>query len=93
METFALIVLIACALLTLGAIIKLNRKTNKIMATLQERFDAVNNKLKEASDEILAEIAKLKEGGNLTPEQEQSLENIEAKANALADVSPPVTPP
>jgi predicted nucleic acid-binding Zn-ribbon protein len=66
----------------------------KIMPSLQERFDAVNSKLQEAADEILAEITKLREGGTLTPEQEQALQNIETKANALAEISPPVeTPP
>lgn len=66
----------------------------KIMATLQERFDAVNAKLDtgvakltEASAEILAELTKLREGGNLTPEQEASLANIENKANAVADAA------
>ena len=82
----------------------IDRKLNKIMATLQERFDAVNerldtagSKLTEASAEILAELEKLRAGGTLTPEQEASLANIEAKAQAIADtasgfadVSPPV---
>ncbi len=74
----------------LRAIQQLDRKIDKIMATLQERFDAVNSALTEASAEILAEIAKLKEGGNLTPEQEASLEAIETKATAMASISPPV---
>lgn len=88
------------------------------MATLQERFDAVianqaaaadqltttGTKLSEASAEILAELTKLREGGNLTPEQEASLATIEGNAGAisntatalaqtasgLADVSPPL---
>lgn len=61
----------------------------KNMATLEERFNAVNAKLEEAAGEILAEIEKLREG-TLNPEQEAALENIEAKANALADIAPPL---
>ncbi len=54
-----------------------------IMATLQERFDAISGKLDEASAEILAEIQKLRDGGNLTPEQEASLEAIEANGGDI----------
>src|SRR5678815_1201381 len=68
----------------------IDRKLNKIMATLQERFDGLNANLDEAASEILAELTKLREGGNLTPEQETSLANIEAKVATLKDVSPPV---
>jgi hypothetical protein len=61
------------------------------MATLQERFDAVSAKLDEASSELLAEIQNLKDqlaNTQLTPEAEASLEAVETKANALADVVP-----
>lgn len=72
-------------------LVKINKKLRKIMATLQERFDAVNAQLQEASDEILAELTKLREM-TLPPEAEASLAAIEAKANALKDVSPPIEP-
>lgn len=62
------------------------------MATLQERFDTMNANLNEASAEILAELAALRAGGNLTPEQETSLANAEAKIQALKDTSPPIEP-
>ncbi len=68
---------------------RLIRKVDRIMPTLQERFDQVNANLTEASTEILAELANLR-GMNLPPEAEASLEAIEARANALKDVSPPV---
>ncbi len=63
------------------------------MADLQERLDTVNSKLDEASREILAELAKLRAGGTLTPAQETALGNIEAKATALADISAEEAPP
>ncbi len=59
------------------------------MPTLQERFDSVNANLQEAATEILAELTNLR-NLNLPPEAEASLAAIEAKANALKDVSPPV---
>lgn len=89
-----------------GMLGKINWKLEHIMSTLQERFDAINAKLDttsaqltEASGEILAELKKLRDGGDLTPEQEASLAAIESKvgtitdaATALANVSPPVPP-
>lgn len=59
--------------------------------TLQERFDAVDKRLDEASTEILALIQSLKDqlaNGTLTPEAEASLEALETKAAALADIVP-----
>ncbi len=76
-------------MLTLIGVVALYRKVNKLMPNLQERFDAANARLDEASSEILAEIAKLKEG-TLSSEQEAALANIETKIAALAEVSPPV---
>lgn len=67
-----------------------HRKLDKIMSELDDRFNAISTKLDEASGEILAEIEKLKNGGTLTPEQEAALAAIEAKANALADIAPPL---
>lgn len=83
---------------------RINWRLDTIMANLQERFDALEanqnatkDKLNESSGEILAELALLRQGGNLTPEQEASLQRIEANANALAtqaatlaDISPPL---
>ena len=79
-------------LLQLAAIIAVNLQLNKllkIMPNLQERLDTINANLQEASSEILAELENLR-GMNLPPEAEASLAAIEAKANALKDVSPPV---
>ena len=59
------------------------------MPDLQARFDAVNANLQEAATEILAELETLR-NMTLPPEAEASLAAIEAKANALKDVSPPV---
>ena len=59
------------------------------MPSLQQRFDDVNANLQEAATEILAELENLR-GLNLPPEAEASLAAIEAKAQALKDVSPPV---
>lgn len=67
----------------------IKKELRKIMATIQERFDNLNANLDEATTEILAELAKLRQG-ELTPEQEAALTNIEAKVNALKDTSPPV---
>lgn len=74
---------------TLTVAIRTIRKVRLIMPTLQERFDNVNSALQEATDEILAELAKLREL-TLPPEAEASLSAIEAKANALKEVSPPI---
>lgn len=71
-------------------IIQIKKELEKIMPTLQERFDGLNAGLDEASKEILAELGKLREGGTLTPEQEESLARAEAKVAALKDTSPPV---
>ncbi len=60
------------------------------MASLDERFEGINTKLDEGRNEILAELEKLRAGGSLTEAQEASLQAIEAKANAMADVSPPI---
>lgn len=57
------------------------------MATIEERFTAVNDKLAEASTEILALLEELRALG-VTPEAEAVLAQIEAKANALADIVP-----
>ena len=79
-------------LLILAAIIAVNLQLNKllkIMPNLQERLDQINANLTEAADEIIAELTNLR-GLNLPPEAETSLQAIEARANALKDVSPPV---
>lgn len=83
---------------------QLKWRLDHIMATIQERFDAVvelqtqtADKLNEASAEILAELTKLRSGGGFTPEEEASMAKIEANAtalattaNTLADTSPPI---
>lgn len=65
-----------------------NSIQHKLM-TLQERLTALETKLDEGTDEILAELALLREAG-VTPEAEVILARIESKVSALADVSPPV---
>lgn len=72
-------------------IARINWKLDQLKMTLEERFNAVSAKLDEASAEILAEIETLK-SQPLTPEQEAALANIEAKANALADIAPAIPP-
>jgi hypothetical protein len=66
-----------------------NHKLDKIMATLEERFNAISSKLDEASAEILAQIEILK-GESLSTEGEAALEVLEGKANALAEIAPPI---
>lgn len=61
------------------------------MANVTERFNTVIAKLTEASAEILAQIEKLKEE-DLSPEGEVALQTIEAKATAMAEISPPIEP-
>lgn len=85
MTNFLLFLLLIAAL---AVNLQLKRILN-IMPNLQERLDNINTALNEAADEIIAELQRLREG-NLTPEQEQSLANIESRAEALRNVSPPL---
>lgn len=57
------------------------------MPNVQERFQAVSDKLTEATQEILALIEQLRAIG-VTPEAEAILVQIETKANGLADIVP-----
>ncbi len=57
------------------------------MATIEERFAAVNTRLDEASAEIIALIQSLRDLG-VTPAAEAILVQIEGKAAALADIVP-----
>lgn len=66
---------------------KQNERTTQNMATIEERFSAISAKLDEASTEILALIETLR-GQGVSSEAEAILTQIEAKANALADVVP-----
>lgn len=75
----------------LGAILSNQAIIVRLLMTLQERFDAVDKRLDEASTEILALIQSLKDqlaNGTLTPEAEASLEALETKAASLADIVP-----
>lgn len=59
------------------------------MATIDERFDAVEGMLEEASTEIVTLIQELRDQlGTLTPEQEAKLAAIETSAKSLADIVP-----
>lgn len=82
-----LLLLIGLALWNARSLKQLHRKIDKNMATLLERFEAVEAKLEEAATEILALIEQLRSQG-VTPEAEAVLVQIEAKANALADIVP-----
>ncbi len=62
----------------------------KNMATANERLSSIESQLTEASAEILAEIAALKTSETLSAEGLATLERIEAKATALASISPAV---
>ncbi len=78
--------------LLLVAVIAVNiqlKKLLKLMPNLQERLDQINTDLNEAADEIITELTNLR-GMTLPPEAEASLAAIEAKANALKNISPPV---
>lgn len=55
------------------------------MADINERLTAIQTRLTEASEEILALIKKLQDE-QLTDEGRKALDAIEAKANALADI-------
>ncbi len=78
--------------LLLVAVIAVNiqlKEILKLMPNLQERLDQINTDLNEAADEIITELTNLR-GMTLPPEAEASLAAIEAKANALKNISPPV---
>ena len=72
-----------------GQLYILNRKLEIIIMSLETRFTDIENQLTEASTEILRELALLRDSG-VTPEAEVILARIEAKATALAAISPPV---
>lgn len=94
MQTFALIVLAACAVLAVIALHQTNKELKgliTVMANINEIFKGINDRLSEASTEILALIEQLG-SEQLTPEGRESLRQIEEKANALADIVPN-TPP
>lgn len=69
----------------------INRKLDNIMATITERLKAVETAIDDASAEIVAEIAKLKDE-NLSPEGEATLARLEAKVTALKDIVPDAPP-
>ncbi len=78
--------------LLLVAVIAVNiqlKEILKLMPNLQERLDQINTDLNEAADEIITELTNLR-GMTLPPEAEASLAAIEAKANALKNISPPI---
>lgn len=71
-------------------------RLEEIMATNQSELNAkltgINTALTEAGGEIVSELDKLRQqladAGNLTPENEELLNSIGAKAQALADIVP-----
>lgn len=84
--------LIGLALWNACSLHNLHALTNKNMSTILERFEGVNARLDEAASEILALIQELRDQG-VTPEAEAVLAQIEAKAQALADIVPNPPPP
>lgn len=98
MNTFAHIVLVACAVWAAIELHKTNehlKGIREVMANINETLAGINARLTEASTEILALIEELR-NEQLTPAGREALAQIEAKANALADIVPnptPVPPP
>jgi uncharacterized protein YoxC len=97
METFALIVLIACAFTTLGAIIKLNRKANNIMATQDEiiaQQQAQAAKIEKIGNETRTLIDKVKElldiinAGEVKPELKAATDAVDAQLQIVDDLVP-----
>lgn len=85
--TWLLIPLIGLALWNARSLHNLHKKIEQNMSTILERFEGVNARLDEAASEILALIQELRDQG-VTPEAEAVLVQIEAKAQALADIVP-----
>lgn len=69
-----------------------NQKANIIMADIQTRLQGINDRLSEASEEIVKLIGELR-ALVMPPEAEALLAQIEAKATALADIVPNTVPP
>ena len=63
------------------------RKVIKLMSQLDDRMIAVQGRIDEAATEIVDLINKLRDE-NLTETGRAALDDIEAKANALADIVP-----
>ena len=68
----------------------IKEKLNTMSDSVDSRLAALEGKLSEASAEILAELATLRTQAVVTTEGLATLDRLEAKANALADVSPPI---
>lgn len=67
-----------------------NRTIRNLMPDINARLAAIETRLDEASTEITAELAKLREqlGNVITPEAEATLARLETKSGALADIIP-----
>lgn len=76
---------------------KLERKLDSYMATVLETLTHIDDKLTEASSEILKEIADLKTAvetaGAISPDVQAKMDSISLKAEALADVVPDAPSP
>ena len=73
----------------------INKKLDQIMATQSEaaaKLAEAADKLEKAKGELLAEIEKLKAGGELSPEAQAAVERIQALAQALDDIVPDAEP-
>ncbi len=85
----------------LEVLLHLSINTIRLMAQLDDRFNAISgqldtiggslgdasDKLKEGQEEILKELGKFRDGGPLTDAQETLLQSIEAKVAATSGVA------
>lgn len=80
----------------LDILIAQGEQTMATQAELEAALTKVSQKLMEASNEITAELEKLRDeiaiGGNSTPGTDAALERVTELAEALADVVPNVEP-
>lgn len=68
-----------------------NKQILKTMATVAERLSAVESALDEGAQELVAELAKLREqiaNGTVTEEALATIGRLETKATALANIIP-----
>jgi hypothetical protein len=93
----ALIILLSADGLLLLLLLIQQQQTNQLiqnhMPDINARLTAIEAKIDEASTEITAELAKLREqlGNVITAEAEATLTRLETKSAAIADIIPNTT--
>lgn len=89
MLTISIIQLVVICIIA-RCLLNQTKKATNIMATIAESLAVIEASLEEASVEIPAELAKLREqlSNVITPEAAAAIERIAAKAKTLADVVP-----